>query len=69
LTSWRLQYIDRWADINGAVDLVEYRLQRKPLQFSQHLAEGLRRIDVAPLAVYFTISGTTITIESVRWTG
>jgi hypothetical protein len=28
---------------------------------SQHIAEGLHHIDVAPLAVYF--------IESVRWTG
>ena len=60
---------DRWADVNGAADLIEYRLQRDPLAHSRHVAEGLRRIDLSPLAVYFTTSGTTITIESVRWIG
>jgi hypothetical protein len=58
---------DKWADINGAVDLIEYRLQRDPLKFGHHIAEGLRRIIFRPLTVFFTINGSTVTIESVRW--
>ena len=57
----------RWADINSAVDLIEYRLQRKPFAYSHEVSEGLRRIDVRPIAVCFSISGTSITIESIGW--
>jgi hypothetical protein len=62
-------HVDRWADINGAVDIIEYRLQRDPVKHSRHIAEGLRRIDSSPLAIYFAISGTTITVDSVHWIG
>jgi hypothetical protein len=61
-----LRYQHRWADINGAVDSIEFRLQRDPLSLSRHIAEELRRIDSSPLAVYFSVAGTRITIESVR---
>jgi hypothetical protein len=64
-----LLHTDRWADINGAADISEYRLQRDPLKHSHHVAEGLRRIDLSPLAIYFTMNGTTITVESLRWIG
>jgi hypothetical protein len=60
---------DRWAEINGAVDIIEYRLQHAPLTNGRHVAEGLHRIDSSPLALYFTMTGSAITIESVRWIG
>jgi hypothetical protein len=63
-----VRHPDRWADINGAVDIIEYLLQRDPLSRSWHIAEELRRIDSPPLSVYFTMTGASITIESVRWT-
>ncbi len=58
---------DRWADINGAVDIIEYAIQQDPLGRSHHVAEGLRRSDLPPIAVYFAVSGSTVTIEAVRW--
>lgn len=64
-----LQHQTRWADINGAVDIIEYRLQRDPVAHSRHVAEELRRIDLPPVTVYFTMSGTVITIESLGWIG
>jgi hypothetical protein len=64
-----VQHPTRWADINGAVDLIDYRLQRDPLTHGHHVAEGLRRIDSSPLAAYFTMSGPKVTIESLRWIG
>jgi hypothetical protein len=62
-----LQHRERWADINGVVDIIEYLLGRDPLSRGRHIAEGLHRIDSPPLAAYFTINGTSITIESIRW--
>jgi hypothetical protein len=46
LADLSLLHQDRWADINSAVDLVEYRLQRNPLAHSGEVSESLRRIDV-----------------------
>jgi hypothetical protein len=64
-----LLHQDRWDDINSAVDIIEYRLQRNPLTHSGEVSEGLRRIDLRPVAVCFSISGTTVTIESIGWIG
>ncbi len=60
-----VQHPDRWADINGAVDIIEYNLQRDPIKHSHHVAEGLRRTHSAPLVAYFTIHGTRIMMEAV----
>ena len=60
---------DLWADINRAVDVIEYRLQRNPLAHSEEISEGLRRIDIWPVAVCFSISGMNGTIESIGWIG
>jgi hypothetical protein len=63
-----LLHPSRWADINGAVDIIELLLQRDPISRSRHIADELRRIDSHPLSAYFAISGTTVTSESVHWT-
>jgi hypothetical protein len=67
LASVCLQHPSRWADINGAVDIIDYLLQRDPISRSRHIADELRRIDSLPLSAYFAIIGTIVTIASVRW--
>ena len=64
-----LVYRKRWREIDTAVDLIEARLRRDPLAHSIDIAEGLRRIDSPPVALYFSIDGSTILIESVHWIG
>jgi hypothetical protein len=64
-----IQHPTRWADINGAVDIIKYRLERDPVQASQAVAEGLRRIKSSPLAAEFPVNGPTATIESLRRVG
>ena len=59
----------RWADINSAVNLTEYRLQRYPMAYGREVSEGLWRIDVEPISLTFTIDGQDITIESIGWIG
>ena len=69
LADFCILHKDRWGDINGAVDVIEYRLQRNPLAHSREVAEGLRRIDLPPLALFFSVTGREITIVSVGWIG
>jgi hypothetical protein len=64
-----LLHQNRWADINSAVDLIEYRLQRYPMAYGREVSEGLWRIDVEPIGISFTLSGQHITIESIGWMG
>jgi hypothetical protein len=62
-----LLHPERWADINSAVDLIEFRLQRFPMTFASEVSEGLWRIDVEPIGISFTVAGKHITIESIGW--
>ena len=64
-----LQKPNRWPEINSAADIIEFRLQRDPISHSRHVAEELRRIDVSPLAAYFAVTGSQVTIGSLRWIG
>ena len=57
LATLSLLHQGRWADINGAVDIIEYRLQRTPMAYSREVSEGIT----------FTMSGNDITIESIGW--
>lgn len=67
LADLSLVHQDRWSEINSAVDLIEYRLSRKPVEYSHEVSEGLRRIDVRPVAVCFSLDQMSIVIESVGW--
>jgi hypothetical protein len=58
-----------WADINSAVELIEYRLQRFPMVYGSEISEGLWRIAVEPISITFTMVGRDITVESIGWTG
>jgi hypothetical protein len=69
LAQLSLSYPSRWADINSAVNLIEYRLRRFPMAYSNEVSEDLWRIDVDPIAICFTMSDQSITIESVGWIG
>ena len=64
-----LHYADHWAEINSAVDIIEYRLRRSPMEHSRLISEGLWRIDITPIAICFTISPSDLTIESIGWIG
>jgi hypothetical protein len=69
LATLSLLHPGRWAEINGAIDLIEFRLQRFPMAFANEVSEGLWRIDVQPVGMSFTIAGKDITIESIGWIG
>ncbi len=62
-----LHYQSRWTEINSAVDLVEYYLQRQPMAYGRVVSEGLWRMDVEPIGITFTIDDQDITIESIGW--
>ena len=62
-------YQNRWADINSAVNLIEFRLQRFPMTFGREVSEGLWRIDVEPVSVTFTMADKEIFVESIGWVG
>jgi hypothetical protein len=64
-----MRYTDRWHDINAADNDIHKKLQRNPLQYSQPVSEGLRRIISGPLAVYFSIDGNNVHVEAVGWIG
>jgi hypothetical protein len=64
-----LLYQSRWADINSAVDLIEYRLHRFPMAYGREVSEDLWRIDADPISITFTISGQDVIVESIGWVG
>lgn len=59
----------QWANINSAVDLIEYRLRHHAMVFGREVSEGLWRIDVEPLSVTFVFVGNDITVESIGLIG
>ncbi len=59
----------RWKDINDADNDIAQKLQRDPLQYSQPVSEGLRRIISDPLVIFFSIDGNQVTVEAVGWIG
>ncbi len=69
LATLSLLHPGRWAEINAAVDLIEFRLERFPMTFANEVSEGLWRINVPPVGISFTIAGKDITIESIGWIG
>ena len=64
-----LLHSNRWADINSAIDLIEYHLEHHPMAFANEVSEGLWRIDIEPVGISFSIAGKDITIESIGWIG
>jgi hypothetical protein len=64
-----MMHVDRWAEINAADGDLDKKLRRDPLLFSQPVAEGLRRINRAPLVIYFSVEGKVVHVEKVRWIG
>jgi hypothetical protein len=67
--AFTMLYTNRWADINAADNDIDSKLRRDPLHHSQPVAEGLRRINSAPLAAYFSIDGNMVHVENIRWIG
>lgn len=59
----------RWNDINAGDNDIESKLRKHPLQSSQPVSEGLRRIISEPLAVFFFIDGNNVYVEAVGWVG
>ena len=64
-----LEHPEHWIDIDAAEQAITYKLQRQPLQSSQEVSEGLRRIICWPLVVYFSIDRNQIEIDAVGWIG
>jgi hypothetical protein len=62
-----MAHLDRWKDINSADNDIGKMLERDPLQYSQPVSEGLRKIICEPLAIYFSIDSDQVTVESVGW--
>ncbi len=69
LAELALLHQGQWGDINSAINLIEYRLQRSPMTFGREVSEGLWRIDLEPVSVTFTIADQDISIESIGWIG
>lgn len=57
----------QWKDIDAAENSIDKKRRENPLTHSQPVAEGLRRITSHPLLVYFSIEGSLVVVESVRW--
>lgn len=64
-----MRHTDRWKDINSADNDIDAKLRQDPLQSSQPVAEGLRRIVSRPLAIYFSVDGNQVHVEAVGWVG
>lgn len=64
-----LDHPKHWAAIDAAEQDISDRLQRDPLQFSEEVAEGLRKIISQPLVAYFTIAGNRVEVDAVAWVG
>jgi hypothetical protein len=64
-----LNHPGRWAEINAAEVEITDKLQRRPLQHSQEVSEGLRRIVSLPLVVYFSVDGNRVEVDAVGWMG
>jgi hypothetical protein len=62
-------YPTRWAEIDTAEQRISDQLQRDPLQASQALSEGLRKIALRPLVVYFSMTSNRVEVNSVAWIG
>lgn len=59
----------RWADMDAAEQDISGKLGRQPLQHSQEVSEGLRRIISWPLVAYFFMVGNRIVVDAVGWIG
>ena len=60
-------HLDRWTEIEGSGEAIEDQLQRDPAGSGQHLSEGLWRIIVKPLAIFYTVDGNEVNISAVGW--
>ena len=67
LTSVWLQATDRNA-VTAAQALTDQLLRRDPFGNGRHLSEGLYRLDVPPIAVYYTIDllAQSVEITTIR---
>ena len=64
-----LDHPGEWGVINAAEQDINYKLQRRPLHYSQEVSEGLRRIISSPLVLYFSIDGNRVEVDAVGWIG
>jgi hypothetical protein len=60
-----LSHPGRWTEINAAEVEITDKLQRRPLQHSQEVSEGLRRIISLPFVVYFSVDGNRVEVDAV----
>ena len=64
-----LDHPHEWAAIDAAEQDISDKLQRQPLQHSQDVSEGLRKIISSPLIAYFSIDGNRVEVDAVGWIG
>jgi hypothetical protein len=64
-----LQHMTMWHVIDAAEQDISRKLQRDPIQYSQEISEGLRRIISWPLVAYFSLDGNRVEVEAVGWIG
>jgi hypothetical protein len=55
--------------VTRAQDAAERKLSNDPMQFGRHLGEGLYRLDVPPLIIYYSInlSGRIVKISEIHF--
>ena len=77
MSRYRVQYLQQAADDlalvwhdaqdRGVVTRASYEAEQElssdPLRFAEHLSEGLYRLEVPPLRLYFTVRDEDHTIE------
>lgn len=59
----------RWAQIAIAENEITYKLQRDPFKYGKYLSEGLWRMIVSPIIVFFEVDGDRVKVDSVGWVG